>query len=143
MDCNVHQLRLPSVPDNTNKAAEGPGSTRARWSDNDTSPVVSVWQSKELNLGSWAMVKQFRQVIVDAYGTNVTVKHKVRLVDGTSTDWTLLPDTSIPFESDDVPDIESSPRLGKSIQIRVEGQNLDLREIALIWRGLRFRSNTI
>lgn len=135
MDGNIHQLRLASVPD-TDPAANG------TWSDQARSPVIGRYRSKEITGGSWHMVKQVRQVLIDLEGDDVTATLLLRKTNGT-VQQIVLPDTSVPSVSNDVPDQDTAPKLCKSFAIQVEGQHLNIKEITIVWRGHRMNSGQI
>lgn len=135
MDGNIHQLRLASLPDTEVRSV-------GTWSDTALSPVVGIWRSKEITGGSSHMVKQIRQVLLDFSGEAVTAVLILRKRDGTK-EQILLPDTTVPSVSNDVPDIDTDPRLCKKFAIQIEGQALEIAEVTIVWRGMRMNSGTI
>lgn len=101
--------------------------------------VLSVWRSRKLYMGSSAMVKQWRRIIVGGRGTGALLRTRHWDENGTLYTNTLKSDTNVPFMTDG-PTVDGATGRNtfSAIQLEVVGSNLVIPDVQIHWRPVRF-----
>jgi hypothetical protein len=128
-DGNVHSLNLASL------SGTDLSDSTAIWSDG--SPIIATWQSKTLDLGSHGILKQIRRIVVEMEGLNVTFQVQYTKMDGTTLTDTFA-SKQIPLDDDDFFSIANANRIWRSINFYLSGQNIEIRNLGIIWCLKRF-----
>lgn len=107
--------------------------------DDTTRPVLSLWRSKKFYLGSSTLVKQWRRVLVGGSGTAVSLTARYRNPAGTLVTEVLKSSATVPFNVD-TPTIDgvTGQSLFSSLQIELSGNSLQIPDVQVHWRPVRF-----
>lgn len=126
-DGQIHALHFASL--------SGSLTGNATWSN--TSNVQAHWLSKEFELSSLNVLKEVRRILIQMKGENATIKIRYRLLDGTVSIDTLS-GQNLPVDNSGNFVISSTVRLCRSVQLEILADNLELRNVSVIYRDKRF-----
>lgn len=128
-DGNVH-IAQPSSLSGGNNITSG----TCLWSTG--AAVSATWKSKEIDLGSYNLIKQIRRIALNIRGNSATIKVHYRLSDGT-----IATDTHssqvLPLDADGFFSIANNYRLVRAVAVEITGNDLDIQSMKIYWRAKR------
>ena len=133
LDGEVHLLKLPSSFDETVPVKTWHTSTNPV----DGDPVIGKILSREYNLGDWDTLKQIRRIYTSITGENVDLTLHYINAAGIKESVQIWDNESLPENDNATPDVVNIPRRVRSVQIEIEGRDLILTSLDILWKQIR------
>jgi len=130
----VHLLQLSSLSghdlDDSDAEWDGHGGVSVA--------VTNVWESRTLDFGSNNILKTLRSTKIQMAGENITVLFTYTTTDG-QVDTDSFSGITLPVDNTSFFEIDNDNRIFRNVKIKITGNNLELRQIAFLYRHKRFQ----